>query len=473
MAGRGGRMAKAIVIEDGFDNPFVDALASEYRWRPFDTIDYAFAQSRVPALVARWRAADGEGMFAEATKAWAAVTNIRFRETTTSHGAEWIETVFSDPGSSLVGEHHYPNNFRLGGRFNVGHFLFDGRSHGPGGQSYVAFLHEIGHGLGLDHSFGEAPFPGVTVADPEDTGDYGLNQSLYTIMGYLDVTDWVGRPPAGDYGYSATPMAFDIAAVQAMYGANMETHVGDTVHALPTLNASGTSFSCIWDAGGGDTLSAAGAQVAAVIDLRAATLENAPGGGGRLSRVNGIFGGFTIAHGVVIENAVGGFGGDTITGNAADNRLDGGFGNDKLISGAGDDWLDSGRDRDRLDAGAGDDQLRGGGGRDTMRGGSGADLFVWDDGEFGGSTPATMDRILDFRGDDCIDLSRVDARPGDGDDAFAFIASAAFSGRAGQLRYQSDGRATYLSGDLDGDRAADFTIRIDGRHDLTVADLVL
>ena len=69
-----------------------------------------------------------------------------------------------------------------------------------------------------------------------------------------------------------------------------------------------------------------------IIDLTAATLNNSPSGGGKPSYADGIYGGFTIANGVVIENATAGLGDDVITGNAADNTIIGRFGND-IING--------------------------------------------------------------------------------------------------------------------------------------------
>ena len=57
------------------------------------------------------------------------------------------------------------------------------------------------------------------------------------------------------------------------------------------------------------------------------------------------------------------------------------------------------------------------------------------------------------------DMSVIDANTGlAGDQAFAFIGAAAFSGVAGQLRAQVGGGATVVSGDLNGDSAADFAI---------------
>ena len=66
-----------------------------------------------------------------------------------------------------------------------------------------------------------------------------------------------------------------------------------------------------------------------------------------LSRADaGIVGGFTIAHNVVIENAIGGGGDDIITGNDAANHLEGGGGND---------FIDGGLGADTMTGGAGDD----------------------------------------------------------------------------------------------------------------------
>jgi serralysin len=149
-------------------------------------------------------------------------------------------------------------------------------------------------------------------------------------------------------------MAFDIAAIQLMYGA-AASNAGNTVYTLRD-DAVGASYSCIWDTGGIDTIQYAGSRDA-TIDLRAASLANGLGGGGFLSSVDGVAGGFTIAadvtdfdrdgnFGVVIENAIGGSGGDTLIGNAASNRLEGGAGSDELYGRGGLDMLIGGADDD-------------------------------------------------------------------------------------------------------------------------------
>ncbi|WP_297619746.1 M10 family metallopeptidase, partial [uncultured Roseicyclus sp.] len=208
-----------------------------------------------------------------------------------------------------------------------------------GGFGFATILHEIGHGLGLAHPHdtggGSTVMNGV--GSPfNDLGDFDLNQGIYTTMTYNE--GWQTAPhgvtPSLGYGYQGTPMALDIAVLQATYGANMATNAGNDSYVLPSVNAAGTFYTAIWDAGGTDTILHNG-SAAAVIDLRAATLTYAPGGGGFVSYVVGIHGGFTIAAGVVIENATGGSGNDTITGNDADNLLFGNGGADRIDGGDG------------------------------------------------------------------------------------------------------------------------------------------
>jgi len=59
-----------------------------------------------------------------------------------------------------------------------------------------------------------------------------------------------------------------------------------------------------------------------------------------------------------------------------------------------------------------------------------------------------------------------------GNEAFIFIGTAAFAA-AGQLRSIASGATTTVSGDLDGDRTADFEIALTGTLTLAVGDFVL
>jgi hypothetical protein len=111
-----------------------------------------------------------------------------------------------------------------------------------------------------------------------------------------------------------------------------------------------------------------------------------------------------------------------------------------------------------------------------MSGGAGSDLFVFGDGEFGGSTASAADQVRDFSSaqGDRIDLRLVDADLTlDSNQAFAFIGTEAFSGTAGELRYRHVSGNTVVQGDVNGDGVADFSIRLDGLHSLNAADFML
>jgi hypothetical protein len=85
-------------------------------------------------------------------------------------------------------------------------------------------------------------FPGANASN--NTGDFGLNQGVYTTMSYSD--GWSGESAKGiDFGYQMGPSAFDIAAVQQLYCPNRTSHSGNGTYGLPSANASGTGWRTI------------------------------------------------------------------------------------------------------------------------------------------------------------------------------------------------------------------------------------
>lgn len=254
-----------------------------------------------------------------------------------------------------------------------------------GGYNYRTVIHELMHNIGIAHPHSSYDnLPGVTSSG--DTGDFALNQNLYTVMSYNrsnqvddngeETTGWPFTVPTVDHSFGVLG-AFDIAIVQAFYGANMSTATGDDIYDIPTSNTLGTYFKSIWDAGGDDTIRYTGSDDA-TIDLRAATLDVLDGmlAGGIASRADGIYGGFTIANGVAIENAEGGSGADILQGNALANAMSGNDGKDFLYGAGGDDVLNGGKGKDKIKGGAGADQANGNGGKDKIWGGNGQDALL-------------------------------------------------------------------------------------------------
>ncbi|MBB6469917.1 Ca2+-binding RTX toxin-like protein [Aminobacter lissarensis] len=187
------------------------------------------------------------------------------------------------------------------------------------------------------------------------------------------------------------------------------------------------------------------------------------------------------------DHLVGGTGDDQLYGQRGNDSLEGGSGNDTLYGGlgtdvlngndgadtlhgeAGNDTLKGGAGNDRLNGGAGKDTLEGMEGLDVLTGGQGNDVFLFRSTiETANNLP---DVITDFEhGIDRVNLSLIDANLRvQGDQAFSFIGDRQFSGKAGELHFVNH----VLSGDVDGDKVADFGIQIEGSSVLTTVDFVI
>jgi RTX calcium-binding nonapeptide repeat (4 copies) len=179
------------------------------------------------------------------------------------------------------------------------------------------------------------------------------------------------------------------------------------------------------------------------------------------------------------ENATGTGNADVIIGTTGINLLNGGAGNDTINALAGNDRLVGGLGADTIIGGAGQDVMTGGA---VTTGGDGfRDTFLFTSLADSGPAAGTRDWITDFTNgalatSDRINLVAIDANTAlAGNQAFIWqaAAGAAFTGVKGQLHYAITGGNTYISGDVNGDKVADFSIALTGSHALAAIDFIL
>ncbi|MES2341026.1 MAG: matrixin family metalloprotease [Pseudomonadota bacterium] len=267
-----------------------------------------------------------------------------------------------------------------------------------GTLGYETVLHELGHALGLQHPFG----PGAVLPSGYDNIRYTvMSYDLYQDAYYVTVepVDGVNRLVGRAVGPS-TPMVFDIAALQARYGADPTTAAGNTTY---TWSQATPFMQAIYDASGTDTFDLSSHTRSSIVDLTPGAYSSISyySAQAQANDWNSLYpnAGTTItdfiidpetytwsnnlgiAYGTEIENVLGGSASDTILGNDAGNGLSGGGGDDFLRGFLGDDSLSGGAGFDDMHGNQGADSLRGGDGPDWVVGGQGSDMLFGDAGD--------------------------------------------------------------------------------------------
>jgi Ca2+-binding RTX toxin-like protein len=423
----------------------VDALLSGEKWSDL-SLSYGFPTSPDDYGPGEGSAEIDAGMEALNTQQQAAVrtiltqiarlTNLSFTEAEAAPGTAQLRYALT--GGAETAHASYPGSGD-GGDSWYNAIEYDHPV--VGNYEWTTFIHETGHALGLKHGH----------ESPAISGD--RDSMEYSVMTYRS---YVGAAAGDDggytnetWGFAQTPMMYDIAALQRLYGADFSANSGNNVYSWsPTSGAfmidgvvqwsagANRIFMTLWDGGGTDTYDFSNYPTHVEVDLRpgewtiTSQVQIAHLGDGHMARGN-------IANALLhngdprslIENAIGTDEGDEFTANQAVNRLTGGGGGDVF----------------RFHAVS-----------DSPRGGA--------------------DTITDFESgtDDSIVLAPIDANPATGaNDAFSWLNTAAFSGAPGQLRWEARADGVHVFGDVNGDKVADLEIILAGETLLIPSDFVL
>jgi Ca2+-binding RTX toxin-like protein len=293
-----------------------------------------------------------------ALQSWAFIANLAFQEaadTVSGYGTLRIGYTTLGMDGTQLSYAYAPTTTAQGGdvwlNAQLQPTLYS--SFTPGTLSAFVLIHELGHALGLKHPHAGSSLNSATLDGFQDSL-FNSVMSYYAWPGVALTQSNIDRLPT-------TPMALDIDAMQALYGANIASHNGDDIY---TFDSNGKYLETIYDTGGNDTIQITGAQDVG-IDLRTDQWSQVGApveiNGGAIQSTDTV----RIYRTSQIENASGGAGNDILIGNDLANHLTGNAGDDSLDGGAGDDELGGGDGDDHLDGGDGNNLLDGGTGTDT------------------------------------------------------------------------------------------------------------
>lgn len=266
------------------------------------------------------RLSAGEVSAISALANWSDIVNVNFVSSTDSNSV-YIRFGSNDQGNASAG-YSIPPLVPVSPYYTSDSYLSTGSIYlnthqtndfTTGGYAGLVFAHEIGHILGQGGETGNG--------DPHDVLPFGEDSTLYTVESYN----------SGDGPYGITPMPFDVATSQYLYGPNPNYH--PNASHVWTFDAKGGVGNLISDGGGQtNTISAQGSTAAGTIDLRQGHWSFLGSSHSQdVLAPNQMF----VDYGTVVTNAVAGSGAMTIVCNENADTVTCGTGGDTVVVAGG------------------------------------------------------------------------------------------------------------------------------------------
>lgn len=270
---------------------------------------------------------------------WSKVANISFQETGELEPADIriAKSAEVDGTGSAAWAYTPENGFSIAGQSTItpnataGDIWLsteDELRADKGDYYFQTLLHEVGHAIGLKHSF-----EGEDVLGSQDSYQY-------SVMSYTDHPSGAYiRGPEVNSLYSlaaSTPMLYDIAAIQYLYGSNDSYNNGDTTYSYND----DAILMTLWDAGGIDRLDFSALSNSVSINLAEGGYSSFGQALNENARPFSLTNNFAIAFNTEIENITGSRHADELIGNGLNNRFNGGGGSDTIDGIRGNDVVE-------------------------------------------------------------------------------------------------------------------------------------